>query len=109
MATTKSSQAAKRSIKKALPTTSTKKAIARLPKQAASTLNKRGVKPAASTLNKRGGKAMTTTVTSSAQRKRTTSAMSMTKTQLYAMAQERDLPGRSKMGRDQLAKALGIR
>jgi hypothetical protein len=107
MATTKSSQAAKRSIKKALPTTSTKKAIARVPKQAASTLNKRGVKPAASTLNKRGAK--TTTATSTAQRKRTASAMSMTKTQLYAMAQKRDLPGRSKMGRDQLAKALGIR
>jgi hypothetical protein len=107
MATTKSSQAAKRSIKKAMPTTSTKKAIARMPKQAASTLNKRGVKPAASTLNKRGAKA--TTTASTAQRKRTTSAMSMTKTQLYAMAQKRDLPGRSKMGRDQLAKALGIR
>ncbi len=119
MATTKQGQAAKRSIKKALPTTSTKKAIARMPKQAASALNKRGAKPiTASALNKRGAKLATASAlnkrsakpaTTMAARKRTTSAMAMTRTQLYALAQKRDLPGRSKMGRDQLAKALGVR
>ncbi len=41
--------------------------------------------------------------------KRANPVMAKTKTELYAMAQRRDLPGRSKMGRAELARALGVR
>jgi len=44
-----------------------------------------------------------------AQRKRTGAAAPKTKAELYEMAKQRDLPGRSKMGRDELAKKLGVR
>jgi hypothetical protein len=42
-----------------------------------------------------------------AQRRRTGAASPKTRAELYEIAKERDLPGRSKMGRDELAKALG--
>jgi len=42
-----------------------------------------------------------------AQRKRTGSSSPKTRQELYQEARRRDLPGRSKMGRDYLARALG--
>ena len=42
-----------------------------------------------------------------AQRKRTGGTSPKTRQELYEEAKRRDLPGRSKMGRDELAKALG--
>lgn len=42
-----------------------------------------------------------------AQRKRTASATPKTRQELYREAQRRDIKGRSKMGRDELARALG--
>jgi hypothetical protein len=42
-----------------------------------------------------------------AQRKRTGASGPKTRQELYEIAKKRDLPGRSKMGRDELAKALG--
>lgn len=42
-----------------------------------------------------------------AQRKRTGSDTPKTRAELYEEAKRRDLPGRSKMGRDELARALG--
>jgi hypothetical protein len=42
-----------------------------------------------------------------AKRKRTGSSSPKTRTELYEEAKQRDLPGRSKMGRDELARALG--
>lgn len=41
-----------------------------------------------------------------AQRKRTGGSTPKTRAELYEIAKERDLPGRSKMGRDELARAL---
>ena len=42
-----------------------------------------------------------------AQRKRTGGATPKTRAELYEIAKMRDLPGRSKMGRDELARKLG--
>jgi hypothetical protein len=42
-----------------------------------------------------------------AQRKRTGASSPMTRAELYEIARKRDLPGRSKMGRDELARKLG--
>jgi hypothetical protein len=44
-----------------------------------------------------------------AQRKRTGVNAPKTRAELYEMAKRRDLPGRSKMGRAELAKKLGVR
>jgi hypothetical protein len=44
-----------------------------------------------------------------AQRRRTGAASPKTRAELYEIAKKRDLPGRSRMGRDELAKALGER
>jgi hypothetical protein len=44
-----------------------------------------------------------------AQRKRTGGSSPKTRTELYEIAKQRDLPGRSKMGRDELPKKLGYR
>jgi hypothetical protein len=41
------------------------------------------------------------------QRKRTGGTAPKSRVELYEIAKRRDLPGRSKMGRDELAKALG--
>ena len=42
-----------------------------------------------------------------AQRKRAGDASPKTRAELYEIARKRDLPGRSKMGRDELARKLG--
>jgi hypothetical protein len=42
-----------------------------------------------------------------ARRKRTGGASPKTRAELYEIARQRDLPGRSKMGRDELARKLG--
>jgi hypothetical protein len=42
-----------------------------------------------------------------AQRKRTGSPAPKTRAELYEIAKKRDLPSRSKMGRDELARKLG--
>ena len=47
--------------------------------------------------------------TAAARRKRTGGASPKSRTELYKIAQQRDLPGRSKMGRDELARELGER
>jgi hypothetical protein len=44
-----------------------------------------------------------------AQRKRTGGSSPKTRQELYEEAKRRNLPGRSKMGRDELARALGQR
>ena len=89
MTTTKQTQAAKRNVKQAQQAASRKKTIAGMPKETMTALGKPGA--------------------AVAQRKRTGAAAPKTKAELYEMARQRDLPGRSKMGRDQLAKKLGVR
>jgi hypothetical protein len=89
MATTKQTQAAKRNVKQAQQAASHKKTIADMPRETKTALGKQGAE--------------------AAQRKRTGAAAPKTKAELYEMARQRDLPGRSKMGRDELARKLGVR
>ena len=86
MATTKQTKAARRNVKKAQSAARSKKTIAHLPSSTRSALGKQGA--------------------AVAQRKRTGSSTPKTRAELYEIAKQRDLPGRSKMGRDELASAL---
>ena len=89
MATTKQVQSARSNVKKAQRSASSKKTIAHMPVKTKTALGKQGA-----------------TV---AQRKRTGASTPKTRAELYEMAKRRDLPGRSKMGRAELAKKLGVR
>jgi hypothetical protein len=89
MATTKQTQAAKRNVKKAQKAASSKQTIAHMPKKTRTALGKQGA--------------------AVAQRKRTGGSSPKTRAELYEIAKKRDLPGRSKMGRDELAAKLGER
>ena len=87
MATRKQAQAAKRNVKKAQKAAADQKTIAHLPAGTRTALGKQGA--------------------AVAQRKRTGGASPKTRAELYEIARQRDLPGRSKMGRDELARKLG--
>ena len=89
MATQRQRQAAKRNIKKAATAAKAKKSISKLPAKTRSALGKQGAAVAA--------------------RKRTGASTPKTRQELYEMAKKRNLPGRSKMGRAELARALGER
>jgi hypothetical protein len=89
MATRKQVQAAKRNVKKARSAAESKRSIANMPAKTRSALGKQGA--------------------AVAQRKRTGSSTPKTRQELYDEAKRRNLPGRSKMGRDELARALGRR
>jgi hypothetical protein len=89
MATEKQRQAARKNVKKAQTAARSQKTIADLPKSTRTALGKQGA--------------------AVAQRKRTGASTPKTRQELYEEAKRRDLPGRSKMGRDELAKALGHR
>jgi hypothetical protein len=87
MATTKQRQAARRNVKKAQSAASSKRTIANMPKSTRTALGKQGA--------------------AVARRKRTGASGPKTRAELYELAKKRGLPGRSKMGRDELARALG--
>jgi hypothetical protein len=87
MATKKQTQAARQNVQSAQQAAKRKKTISNLPKQTRSRLGKQA--------------------SAVAQRKRTGSSSPKTRTELYEIAKQRDLPGRSKMGRDELARKLG--
>jgi hypothetical protein len=89
VATTKQKKAAKANVKKAQKAATSKKTIASLPEETKTALGKQGA--------------------AIAQRKRTGGTTPKTKAELYEIARKRDLPGRSKMGRDELAKKLGLK
>jgi hypothetical protein len=86
MATAKQVQAAKRNVKKARAGAEKKRSIANMPAKSRTALGKQGA--------------------AIAQRKRTGSGVPKTRQELYEEAKRRDLPGRSKMGRAELAHAL---
>jgi hypothetical protein len=86
MATEKQRTAAKRNIKKAQAGARSKRSLANLPKATKTALGKQGA--------------------AVAQRKRTGDSSPKTRAELYEIAKKGDLPGRSKMGRDELARAL---
>jgi hypothetical protein len=83
------SSAAKRNVKKAQRAATSRKSIAHLPKPTRSALGRQA--------------------SAVARRKRTGAASPKTRAELYEMARKRDLPRRSKMGRDELARKLGVR
>lgn len=86
-ATRKQVAAAKRNVDKAREGAKEKRSLAHLPKQTRTALGKQGAAVAA--------------------RKRRGGSEPKTRAELYEEAKRRDLPGRSKMGRDELARALG--
>jgi len=87
MATTKQRQAARRNVKKAQKAARTKKTIAHMPKKTRTALGKQAA--------------------AVAQRKRSGGSSPKTKAELMKIAQKRGLEGRSKLGRDELARKLG--
>jgi hypothetical protein len=87
MATDKQVRAAKRNVKKAQAGAQRKRSIANLPARTRTALGKQGA--------------------AVAKRKRTGSTSPKTRQELYEEARKRGIPGRSKMGRDELARALG--
>lgn len=87
MATQKQVAAAKRNIKKASSAARKSRSIARMPAKTRTALGKQGA--------------------AVAKRKRTGGTSPKTRAELYEEAKRRNLPGRSKMGRDELARALG--
>jgi hypothetical protein len=89
MATQKQSEAARTNVRMAAKAARAKKSIAHLSQETRTALGKQGA--------------------AVAQRKRTGGSNPRTRAELYVEAKRRDLPGRSKMGRDQLTKALGHR
>jgi hypothetical protein len=89
MPTQRQRQAAKRNIKKAATAAKAKKSISKLPSKTRTALGRQGAAVAA--------------------RKRTGASTPKTRRELYEMAKKRNLPGRSKVGRAELARALGER
>ena len=87
MATQKQVQAARRNVKKAQTGARKKRSIASMPAKTRTALGKQGA--------------------AVAQRKRTGGSMPKTRQELYEEAKRKNLPGRSKMGRAELARALG--
>jgi hypothetical protein len=89
VATKKQVKAAKRNVQKAQAGAQKKRSIANMPAKTRSALGKQGA--------------------AVAQRKRTGGSSPKTRQELYDIAKRKNLPGRSKMGRDELAKALGYK
>ena len=89
MATAKQTQAARRNIKKAASAAKQKRSLAHMPRKTKTALGKQAA--AVRQRNQRGGSAP------------------KTRAELYEIAKKRNLPGRSKMGRDELARALGYK
>lgn len=89
MATRKQTKTARSNVKKAQQAASRKQTIANLPAKTKTALGKQGA--------------------AVAQRKRAGGSTPRTRAELYEIAKKRDLPGRSKMGRDELAARLGLK
>jgi hypothetical protein len=87
MATKKQTQAAKKNVRKAAKAAEKKRSLANMPKATKTALGKQGA--------------------AVAKRKRTGASGPKTRHELYEEAKRRNLKGRSKMGRDELARALG--
>jgi hypothetical protein len=87
MASQKQRSAARRNVKKAAATAKSKRSIAHMPASTRTALGKQGA--------------------AVAQRKRTGGSSPKTRAELYEEAKRKGLQGRSKMGRDELASALG--
>jgi hypothetical protein len=89
MATERQRTAARRNVKKAVAAAKKKRTIAHMPKATRTALGRQGA--------------------AVARRRKTGGTAPKTRAELYEEAKRRELPGRSKMGRDELARALGHR
>ena len=89
MATKKQVKAAKRNVQKAQAGAQKQRSIANMPARTRSALGRQGA--------------------AVAQRKRTGGSSPKTRQELYDIAKRKNLAGRSKMGRDELARALGYK
>jgi hypothetical protein len=89
MASERQSSAARRNIRKATAAARSERTIARMPASTRRALGQQGA--------------------AVARRKRTGAPGPKTRAELYEEARHRGLPGRSKMGREELARALGHR
>lgn len=89
MATKKQRDTARENVGKAIAGAKEKKTLSKMPKSTRTALGKQGAAVAA--------------------RNRTGGSTPKTRAELYEEARRRDIPGRSKMGRAELAKALGRR
>jgi hypothetical protein len=87
MATRKQTQAARKNVKKAASAAEQQRSLAYMPKSTKSALGKQGA--------------------AVARRKRSGGSTPKTRQELYDEAKRRGIPGRSTMGRDELARALG--
>ena len=87
MATAKQTKAALKNVTKAQQAATSSKTIAHMSEHTRTALGQQGA--------------------AVAQRKRVGGDTPKTRAELYELARQRDLPGRSKMGRDELARALG--
>jgi len=87
MAAANQTRAARRNVAKAREAATSKKTIAHMPKKTRTALGRQGA--AVARRNRAGG------------------GSPKTRAELYEIAKQRDLPGRSKMGRDELARKLG--
>ncbi|HZR53844.1 MAG TPA: hypothetical protein VFB06_30595 [Streptosporangiaceae bacterium] len=87
MATAKQTKAARQNVTKARDAAKSKRSIANMPKKTRTALGKQGA--------------------AVRQRNKTGAEKPKTRAELYELAKKRDLPGRSKMGRDELARKLG--
>ena len=89
MATENQVKAARRNVEKARAGAQKKRSIANMPARTRTALGKQGA--------------------AVAQRKRTGGSSPKTRQELYEIAKRRGLPGRSKMSRAELARALGYK
>lgn len=89
MATKKQRDTARKNVRKAIAGAKEKKTLSKMPKSTRTALGKQGSAVAA--------------------RNRTGGSTPKTRAELYEEARHRDIPGRSKMGRAELAEALGRR
>ena len=89
MVTSRQRKAAKKNVRKAISAAKRKKTISRMPKRTRSALG--------------------TQASAVRQRKRTGAKSPKTRAELIKIARRRGLEGRSKMGRDELARKLGER
>jgi hypothetical protein len=87
MATAKQTKAARQNVGKAQQAAASRRTIAHMPKRTRTALGQQGA--------------------AVARRKRAGGDAPKTRAELYEIAKQRDLPGRSKMGRDELARKLG--
>lgn len=87
MATSRQTSAARSNVRKAQQSARSKKTISNLPRRTRTALGQQGA--------------------AVARRKRTGASTPKTRAELYELAKQRDLPGRSTMGRDELARRLG--